>query len=76
MVRNSPAFGRTLSVPQAKGGQDGKGPVKKRSGEEKTQSTKEQEEEERRGRLAILARTDNWEGRFRQEILVAHKKFS
>ena len=54
--------------PQAKGGQRGKGPVKKQSREEKTQGGKEQEEE-RPVRLAIHAR--NWERRFRQEILVA-----
>jgi len=56
--------------PQAKGGQRGKGPVKKQSREEKTQGGKEQEEEERPGRVAIHAR--NWERRFRQEILVAN----
>ena len=42
----------------------------KQSREEKTQGGKDQEEEERPGRLAIHAR--NWERRFRQEILVAN----
>src|SRR6516225_12309125 len=54
---------------QAKRGQGGQEPAKKQSREEKTQGGKEQEEGP--GRLAIHARTDNWERRFRQEILVA-----
>src|SRR6516225_897255 len=61
---------RSRCSPQAKRGQGGKEPVKKQSREEKTQGGKEQEEEGP-GRLAIHARTDNWERRFRQEILVA-----
>ena len=61
---------RSRCLPQAKRGQGGKEPVKKQSREEKTQGGKEQEEEGP-GRLAIHARTDNWERRFRQEILVA-----
>ena len=55
---------------QAKGGQGGKGPIEKQSREEKTKGGKEQEEE-RPGPVGIRARTDDWERRFRQEVLVA-----
>jgi hypothetical protein len=36
---------KTPHPPQAKGGQDGKGPIEKQSREEKTKGGKEQEEE-------------------------------
>jgi hypothetical protein len=48
----------------------GKGPIEKQSREEKTKGGKEQEEE-RPGSVGIGARTNDWERRFRQEILVA-----
>src|SRR6516162_5350364 len=61
---------KTPHPPQAKGGQGGKGPIKKQSREEKTKGGKEQEEE-RPDAVGIRARTDDWERRFRQEVLVA-----
>ena len=61
---------KTPHPPQAKGGQGGKGPIEKQSREEKTKGGKEQEEE-RPGPVGIRARTNDWERRFRQEVLVA-----
>ena len=63
---------KTPHPPQAKGGQSGKGPIEKQSREEKTKGGKEQEEE-RPGPVGIRARTNEWERRFRQEVLVAQR---
>jgi hypothetical protein len=54
-ARSPISSGIRLSVPQAKGGQDGKGPVKKRSREEKAQGRKEQKEERPVARTARFA---------------------
>ena len=62
--------GGASKTTQAKGGQGGKGPIQKQSREEKTKGGKEQEEE-RPGPVGIRARTNDWERRFRQEVLVA-----
>jgi hypothetical protein len=60
---------KTPHPPQAKGGHGGKGPIEKQSREEKTKGGKEQEEE-RPDPVGIRARTNDWERRFRQEVLV------
>jgi hypothetical protein len=65
--------GPSLNAMNRRAGQDGKGPVKERSREEKAQGRKEQKEE-RPDCPDILARTDNWKRRFRQEILVPVKR--
>jgi hypothetical protein len=63
------AAARANTVPQAKGGHGGKRSIEKQSREEKTKGGKQQEEE-RPGPIG-LARTNDWERRLRQEVLVA-----